>query len=550
MPTRLDFGGYNGAWFRAGFPGKVSIDMKILTASEMQRVDRLTTERYGVPSLTLMENAGNGVVSFLRERLGPLDRQRILVLCGRGNNGGDGMVAARLLHELGFHPRVVLLADPSGLRGDAAVNYGRLAALSPPDVITDAEGWERMKPVLREATLVIDAVLGTGLSKPLHGFLLEVVRDVNSLTTVRRVAVDLPSGLAADSGDLIGEAVHADASVTFTAPKHAHVFPPACELCGELCVHPIGTPGELLDDDASLFLRLISGSELSWLVAPRRMDSHKGTYGHVLILAGSLGKTGAAALAAGAAYRSGAGLVTVATPKSALPVIASLGMEWMTAPLPETSHGTVSLQALSDVHLGELMQGKSVLAVGPGVGTVPETAELVRRVVSQSSLPVVLDADGLNAFAGHMDEMKAEGRLRVLTPHPGEMARLCGSTVADILKRRVEAARDFARRYQVHLVLKGARTLVASPDGEVAVNPTGNPGMATGGTGDCLTGIIAGLLAQFPRRPPAGVVSAAVYLHGLAGDFAARKMGQASMMAGDLLRALPEALQSLGSRPE
>jgi len=284
---------------------------------------------------------------------------------------------------------------------------------------------------------------------------------------------------------------------------------------------------------------------LAWLMRPRKLTAHKGNFGHVLVLAGSIGKTGAAALAAQAALRAGAGLVTVATPKSALPIIAGHAMEFMTEPLPETDIGTLSLRALDCGRMDELAEGKSVLAIGPGLGNVAETAEFVRLVVSRYDVPMVLDADGLNAFAGRMDQFPGGGSVRVLTPHPGEMSRLTTETIREILARRIEAAREFATKYQVTLVLKGSRTLTASPDGRVAVNPTGNPGMAKGGSGDVLTGLVAGLFAQYPTLPVGQVVAAAVYLHGLAGDLAAHELGQASMVAGDLLRALPQAFQAI-----
>jgi hydroxyethylthiazole kinase-like uncharacterized protein yjeF len=520
--------------------------MKILTAGQMQRIDRLTTEHYGVPSLILMENAGRSFVEFLVERFSPLEEHRIVILCGRGNNGGDGMVVARLLREKGCRPRVLLLADPKGLRGDAAINWERLAASGTPEVVEDSAAWQRLKSGLADATLVVDALFGTGLTKPVEGFLAEVIRDINAaFPSARVVAVDLPSGVSADTGELIGECVRADASVTFTVPKVAHVFPPACERVGEWVVKAIGTPAEALQSDPELQLNLTSREDLAWLTARRKPDAHKGIFGHVLILAGSIGKTGAAAMAAKAALRAGAGLVTVGTAKSALPIIASLGMEFMTEPLPETEAGTVSLRALEGGRLDRLVEGKSVLAVGPGIGTVPETAELVRTVVSKYDAPVVLDADGLSAFAGCVGSLRAGGRTRVLTPHPGEMARLTGQTTAEILARRVETAREFATRHQVTLVLKGFRTLTAAPDGQVWVNPTGNPGMASGGTGDVLTGMIAGLLAQYPTRPVTEVVAAAAYLHGLAGDLAASELGQISLIAGDLLDALPRAFRAL-----
>jgi len=493
-----------------------------------------------------MERAGSGVVDFISERFKPLKEQRICILCGRGNNGGDGFVVARLLRSQSLKPRILLFGEPTALKGDAAINYERLVASGPPEPVPDVFAWAVARKSLEDTTLFIDAILGTGLSKPVQGLLLDVVRDLNcAFPLARRVAVDLPTGLAADSGELIGECIHADASVTFTAPKHAHIFPPACDEVGEWRVIDIGTPPEALESDPDLFLRLIQPQELIWLKTRRKIDSHKGTYGHVLVIAGSFGKTGAAAMAANSALRVGAGLVTVATPKSVLPIVAGLGVEWMTEPLPETEAGTVSMQALASGKLEEVIQGKSVVALGPGLGNVPETAHLIRTLVNRTPVPLVLDADGLNAFAGHMDEMDARNQVRVLTPHPGEMARLCGLPTTEVQKRRIEVARTFAMRYQVHLVLKGARTLIASPDGQVAVNPTGNPGMATGGTGDCLTGMTAGLLAQYPDRPVSEVVAAAVYLHGLAGDLAARRLGEHSMLASDLASSLPEAFLSL-----
>ncbi len=524
--------------------------MKILTAAESARIDRLTTERYGVPGLTLMEYAGRAVVEYLEAHLSPLVSQKIAILCGRGNNGGDGLVVARLLRERGVKPRVLLLADPSTVKGDAARQLERLASGGPPEIVRSPAEWQRAKESLRETTLFVDALLGTGLSKPLEGLLLEVVRDLNTaFPHARVVAVDLPSGVSADTGELIGECVRADATVTFTAPKVAHVFPPACERAGVWVVKPIGTPSEALESDPELSLNLTRREDLAWLSKPRRLDAHKGDFGHILLLAGSVGKTGAAAMAAKAALRAGAGLVTVATARSALPTIASLGMEFMTEPLAETEAGTVSLRAFDYGRLDKLAEGKTVLAVGPGIGTVPETAELVRTVVTRYSLPLVLDADGLNAFAGCMSTFRqGSGNSTapsILTPHPGEMARLTGQTTKEILARRVAAAREFATRHKVTLVLKGSRTLTASPEGQVWVNPTGNPGMATGGTGDVLTGLIAGLWAQFPDFAGAELAAAAVYLHGRAGDLAADDLGQISLIAGDLLDYLPRAFKEV-----
>ncbi len=528
--------------------------MKILTASQMQRVDRLTTEKYGVPSLMLMENAGHGVVQLLLDRLAPLEKHRIAILCGKGNNGGDGMVVARLLRERGLTPRVLLFGNPGALHGDAAVNYQRLAASGPPENVENREAWERVKRSLEGTSLLIDGLLGTGLSKPLGGILLEVTRAINSgFPQARIVAIDLPSGVSADTGELIGEHMRSDFAVTFTAPKIAHVFPPACERVGEWRVWQIGTPPEAMEGDPDLSLNLASQGDSAWIAEPRKLAAHKGSFGHVLILAGSVGKTGAAGMAGLAALRAGAGLVTVATAKSALPTIASLGMELMTEPLPETEAGTISKQAMDSGRLDKLVEGKTVLAVGPGISSNPETLELVRTVVNRYSLPLVLDADGLNAFAGSMNSFRTDARpagAAVLTPHPGEMARLMGLTVRDIQSNRVEVARELAQKYKLNLVLKGFRTLTAGPDGQTWVNPTGNPGMATGGTGDVLTGLIAGLLAQHTTRQITQVAAAAVYLHGLAGDLAAKDLGQHSMIAGDLLENVPRAYKLLGRQDE
>ncbi len=525
--------------------------MKILNASEMQRIDRLTRERYGVPSLTLMENAGRGVVEFLTRRYSPLENHRIAIVCGRGNNGGDGLVVARLLRQRLLKPRVLLLADPADMHGDAAVNLQRLEASGPPEMVASPEVWRDIYPTLEDATLLVDALLGTGLTRPLEGFLLEVVRDLNRLhPSPTVVSVDLPSGLSADTGSVIGECIRADASVTFTTPKLAHVLPPACEQVGELVVHDIGTPPEAIESDSSLKLNLTSPADLAWIAKPRRPDANKGNFGHVLVIAGSVGKTGAAAMSALAALRAGAGLVTVATPKSALPVVAGLGLEFMTAPLPETESGSIALQALDDKSMEQLLAGKSLVAIGPGIGGAPETVEFVRELVRDTDLPMAIDADGLNALAGSLKCLAGRRRVRVLTPHPGEMARLVGRSVAEIQSDRLGSATGFAGEHHVHLVLKGFRTLVADPKGVVWVNPTGNPGMAKGGTGDVLTGLIAGFLAAFHDRPLTEVVAAAVYVHGLAGDLAAAEVGEISMLAGDLLDRIPDALRTLTTPPE
>ena len=501
-----------------------------------------------MPSLTLMENAGRSVMEFLVGHYAPLERHVIAVLCGRGNNGGDGFVAARLLRARGLKPRVLLFAEPADVKGDAAASLRRLETSGPLEIVATVETWDEVCPTLEGATLVIDALLGTGLTRPLDGFLLQVVRGMNGLRPQPIVvAVDLPSGLSADTPAVIGECIRADASVTFTAPKVAHVFPPACLHVGKWVVKHIGTPPEAVESDESFRLNVTTGEDVAWLSEPRPLDSHKGSFGHALVIAGSVGKTGAAAMAALAALRAGAGLVTVATPKSALPVVAGFGLEVMTEPLPETDCGAISRRGLDGGLIDELLKGKSVVALGPGIGQSPETVEFVRELVRRTELPMVIDADGLNALAGSLEGLGSRRRIRVLTPHPGEMSRLAGRTTAEIQKNRLDAARDFAALHHVCLVLKGFRTVVAEPGGTVWVNPTGNPGMAKGGTGDVLTGLVAGFLAQFGAecRSVAEVVAAAVYIHGVAGDLAANEFGEMSMLAGDLLDRIPAALRSV-----
>ncbi len=507
--------------------------MKIVTAAEMRETDRVSSERYGVPSLDLMENAGHAVAQFVLSRYPSANR--IGVICGKGNNGGDGFVAARKLHEAGRAVRVLLLAEPKELRGDAAQMYAKLGI--PAAVVrSSAELKQETAHSVFESDLLIDAILGTGFRPPVSGLYAEAIADLNaSPATV--VAVDIPSGADADvMGEQVGSVARADAVVTFTAPRPAHVFGSLTQ--GTTSISAIGSPDEAVV--SALRLNLITARGIASLIGPRPAASNKGNFGHVLVIGGSLGKAGAAAMAGMAVLRSGGGLSTVAVPKSILSTVAGFHPELMTEPLLETRAGSISLRALEK--LRKLTEGMTVLAVGPGISRVPETSKLVRALVKKHDLTLVLDADGLNAFAGHATELNGKGRSLVITPHPGEMARLLGSTVAAVQRDRINVARTFARAHHVIVVLKGHRTLVADPSGEVWVNTTGNPGMATGGTGDILTGMVAGLVAQNPRQILEAVV-AAVHLHGLAGDVAREQMGEHSLVATDLVRALPEAFR-------
>jgi ADP-dependent NAD(P)H-hydrate dehydratase / NAD(P)H-hydrate epimerase len=512
--------------------------MKIVTAAEMRAIDRLTSERYGVPSLTLMENAGTAVADHVVAQYP--DASRIAVFCGKGNNGGDGFVAAQKLHERGKKVQVFLLADPTELQGDAAAMFGKL----PFDAIVirskeDFEGEPACDALA--ADVYVDAILGTGFKPPVRGLYAEAIAVINA-SKIPIVAVDIPSGTDADAmsphSTQAGIIVRADSIITFTAPRPAHLFGTVTD--GPTVVAPIGSPEEAVT--SSLQLNVITPRDYTALIAPRPAESNKGNYGHVLVVGGSLGKAGAAAMAGMSALRAGAGLSTVATPKSVLATVAGFHPEVMTEPLPATDAGSIAGSAAERIE--ELAKGKSVLAIGPGISRVAETSELVRTLMKKTEIPIVLDADGLNAFEGRSEELNGKGRVLVITPHPGEMARLVGCSIANVQKDRLGVARKFAREHALIVVLKGHRTLVVQPDGETWVNTTGNPGMSTGGTGDILTGMVAGVFAQAHAKnldDALPAVCAAVHLHGLAGDVMRESVGEHSLVATDLLRGLPEA---------
>jgi ADP-dependent NAD(P)H-hydrate dehydratase / NAD(P)H-hydrate epimerase len=486
-----------------------------------------------VPSLTLMENAGSAVGEFVLSRYPAA--QRIGVICGKGNNGGDGFVAARNLREAGKEVRLLLLAEPGELRGDAAEMFRKLVK---PPVVARSEPELKSEPA-REVfgcEVLIDAILGTGFRPPVSGLYAQAIHMLNA-GTAPVVAVDIPSGADADvHGEQTGTVAQADGIVTFTAPRPAHVF--GGLSLGPTVIAPIGSPEAAIV--SSLGLNLLSAAEVAPLIGPRPRNSNKGNFGHVLVIGGSLGKAGAAAMAGVSALRVGAGLSTVATAKSILPTVASFHPEVMTEPLDETADGSISNRACE--RLEALARGKNVLAVGPGISRVGETSEFVRDLCKtiRAGSSLVLDADALNAFESRAGELNGSGFDLVITPHPGEMARLLGLSVAAVQRDRINVARNFASEHKLIVVLKGHRTLVAHPEGEVWVNPTGNPGMATGGTGDILTGMVAGMMAQNPGRIFEAVF-AAVYLHGRAGDIACETTGQHSLIATDLITALPEA---------
>jgi NAD(P)H-hydrate epimerase len=515
--------------------------MKILDAKQMRNIDARTAREYGIPTLVLMENAGARAAEALEELCDDLEHRGVLLLCNKGNNGGDGFVVARHLHNRGIHARVVLLCKRSEVRDDARANLRILRKIGVEvSVAEDRTGWQKLLPELGRYDLIVDAILGTGLKGPVRGFLKEVISDLGSLDA-EVVSLDLPSGLSADSPQVPGEAVVADYTLAMGLPKIPHVFPPAELFCGDVCILDISIPQGAVDAEG-VALELLEQEAVRRMLPTRARDSHKGHFGHVLVVAGSRSMPGAAALAAQACLRAGCGLVTVATARHAQPMVHAHCAEAMVEPLAETEGGTLSRTVLAPIL--KMQTDKDVLVLGPGLGTGTDVTQVIRKLVQKAELPMVLDADGLNALAGKTALLPGEaGPPRILTPHPGEFARLLGVSTDEVLHRRVELARRFAHEHHCYLVLKGYRTLVATPAGACFVNTTGNPGMATAGSGDVLSGMIAALVAQSSDLLPG--LLAAVHLHGLAGDLAAGHRGEQGLTASDLLEHLPETIQHL-----
>jgi len=519
--------------------------MKILTAQQMRRIDERAMQEHRISSAELMDRAGSAAAERLLHILPAIRELPPLILCGKGNNGGDGLALARhLLVEEGIASRVVLIASSGSLAPTATLHLKR--AQEAGVKVEEAPGpkeWEEMAEALADHEVIVDALLGTGLSGPARDLTARVIVDLNDSTAIV-VSLDIPSGLSGDSAAIVGPAVHADHTIALVCPKLPHVFPPASLLAGRLHVVDIGIPEAAIAAE-DVALNMITREDVWPLLEPRHPEAHKGDFGKLLVIAGSVGRSGAAALVAHAALRAGAGLVTAATAASAQPILAGHLMELMTEGLPET-HGSIAMAALP--LLRDLMQGADVLALGPGLTTREETSRLVRAVVSETTLPVVLDADGINAFAGRAAELTRGERLLILTPHPGEMARLLSTesspvTIEQVQADRVKTARDFTQAHGCYLVLKGYRTVVASPEGEIWINLTGNAGMATAGSGDVLTGIIAGLLGQ--GLAPMDACRVGVFLHGLAGDLAAGDLGETPLMAGDLIAYLSQAFEEV-----
>jgi hydroxyethylthiazole kinase-like uncharacterized protein yjeF len=511
----------------------------VFTAAEMRALDARAIATLGIPGRRLMEAAGTGAARVVARRWGPMRRRDVVILCGKGNNGGDGFVVARRLRGAGARVRVFLFARRAEVRGDAALALRRWTGRV--EEVSSAANVAAATEAAERADIVVDALLGTGVEGAARGVVGEMIARLETPRLPGRhaprvAALDLPSGLSSDHGALLGPTVRADLTVTFGGLKRSLLLYPGAARAGEVEVIPIGIPETEVGRGIQTFV--VEEADARGAFGPRPPDAHKGTYGHLLVVAGSLGKTGAAALAARAALRAGAGLVTAAVPASQQPVVATLGAEYMTEALAEHPHGFLGRAAAARVR--ELAETMDAVALGPGLSLADETQALARELIGSLPRPMVVDADALSALAGHLPLLKGAAGPRILTPHPGELARMLGVSVGEIQADRIGRARAFAAAHQVWLALKGAGTAVAAPDGTVWINPTGNPGMAKGGSGDVLTGMTGAFLARGLEPLPA--LRAAVYLHGRAGDLARDAMGEEGMIAGDIVEAIPRAL--------
>ncbi len=512
--------------------------MKILNSSQMREVDRKAINELGIPGVVLMENAGRFAFEEIVRRFPDFKKKKISILCGKGNNGGDGFVIARHLINNGANPHIFLFGNEGEVKGDARINFLILLKMGVSiKTINGEEDWERFKEGIKDSEIIIDSIFGTGFQGRLEGIWERIFSDINSFRGFK-IAIDLPSGLSSDTFMVKEPSFNADLTITMAAPKIPHIFPPASEKVGEFVVADIGIP-ESLFENPSYFLELITEKRISKskIFEKRKRDSHKGDYGHVLIIGGSIGKTGAAVLAGLSVLKAGAALVTVATPKSCLPIIASSAPELMTFPLDETEDGTISSSSLQSAL--KFAEDKDAVVLGPGITTNPSTVEFVLEFIKNIQIPTIIDADGINSIATFPSIVRGKSNI-ALTPHPGELGRVLKITPRDILNNRVEIVRHFAMENYCYLVLKGWRTLISEPKGSVYVNPTGNPGMATGGSGDVLSGILGGFLAQTGDILESLILG--VYLHGLSGDIGAERKGEISLTAMDILENLPNAI--------
>ena len=514
--------------------------MRLVKAAEMQQLDKLAIQELGIPGVVLMENAARGAARIFLEHFQCRKKAHVAVLCGPGNNGGDGYVMARYLDKKGLKVTVIVLSPFNKISGDAGTNLEILKRMGLNILeVPGTDEWQGGHEVIDDADFIIDGILGTGLNSPVLGFYGQVIEEVNKAESPV-MAIDIPSGLNADTGQVMGTSVEADLTVTFGHPKVGQLLYPGASLVGRLAAIDIGIP-EAVEKRVPEKYHMTEPPDFIDFHKAEKEDIHKGSRGHLLILAGSTGKTGAATLTSLGALRAGAGLVTLGIPEGLNSILEGQLTEAMTCPLPETKEGSLSLEA--EVEIKRLMKGKTAVALGPGLSTHEETAALVRHIVKGCSLPMVIDADGLNALSSDMSVLNFCKGKAILTPHPGEMGRLLHLKSTDVQDDRIGIVINFVRQYSCFLVLKGARTLVAGPEGDLYVNPTGNRGLSSGGTGDVLTGLIGGFLTR--GWPMITAAVGGVYMHGLAADFLSETMGDAGILASELLTVMPALMGSL-----
>jgi hydroxyethylthiazole kinase-like uncharacterized protein yjeF len=516
--------------------------LPVFTAAEMRALDARAIRDLGIPGPRLMENAGSGAAALIARWLAPIRGKSVVVVCGKGNNGGDGFVVARRLRSGGAAVRVFLVGQRDEVRGDAAAALGRWRGRVE-EIHGEAE-LGALSRALDRADVVVDALLGTGLTGAARGPVAAAIEAINKVGRAGHngapvIALDLPSGLGSDQGALLGPTVQATRTVTFAGLKRSLLLHPAAAKAGAVEIVDIGVPAAEAQRGVTTWR--LEASDVRRHFPPREPGAHKGRFGHLLVVAGSLGKTGAAVLAGRAALRSGVGLCTIVVPASQQPIVAGQAPEYMTEAMPETAARSLSLEAKDRVL--DLARRMDAVALGPGLSLDPETQELARTLILEVERPLVVDADALSALAGHLDLLRHAAGPRALTPHPGEMARMLGIGIDAVQADRLEVTRAFSREHGVALALKGAGTVIAGPDGRIVVNPTGNPGLAKGGSGDVLTGIAGALLAR--GLEPVAALEVGCYLHGLAGDLAAGERGEVAMIAGDVIETLPGALRAL-----
>ncbi len=515
--------------------------MFVVTAEQMREMDRLTIQKHGVPSLTLMERAGECIAAAILERFLAPAKKGVLIVAGKGNNGGDGFVIARLLKKKRIPCEVALLADRKDLSPDAAHNCEAFRKLKGKVTKIADGGIATLERVVAGKGLLVDAILGTGIKSEVRGLYAGAI-DLLNASGVPVVAVDIPSGLDSDRGTPLGTSIQAEMTVSLGYPKLGQVIYPGIDFVGDLVVADIGIP-TLAADAVAPASELLTPEEMSWLVPRRRADTHKGTYGHLLVLAGARGKTGAAILACRAAMRAGAGLVTLAAPRSLNGIFAGSLVEVMTEPL--RANPFEEIDELTPEEWGVLLDRKNALLFGPGIGVNDGTRNMLRWLLRNVKIPWVIDADGLNNLALDLGRLQSAKAPPILTPHPGEMARLIGTTTAAINQNRVTVAREFAVKHRCYLVLKGARSVVATHEGKIFINSTGNPGMASGGMGDVLAGMLAALLGQ--GLSPEDAMKLGVFLHGFVGDRVADEKGEVGLIASDIIDDLPAGMSALSA---